>query len=163
MRTPLVARWVSAVLLALTAALPAAALGDEVGDGIRATLALSTRSLARRARAALERKYPDEDWGAYGFPRYVFTNEPTTTAYRIAVKEPATLVAATCACFCDEMGHTTLTHCFLKDGRPTSGFDDHAAGCNICVRQALLAFLWAELGADHAEIRQAMRDAFGAP
>lgn len=152
------------VLLAAAAgAPPAAALEGTALAEFHELAKLPPPALAQRAQAVLERKYPHEDWDAYGFPRYVYTQEPTKIAYRVAVKEPDTLAVAVCACFCDEMGHQTLAYCFLKEGKPASGFDDHAVGCNICVRQALLAFLWNDLGASRGEIRKAMGDAFGTP
>jgi hypothetical protein len=54
------------------------------------------------------------------------------------------------------MGHKNLLYCFWKDGIPRGEFDDHASNCNICYGQAMLAFLWNDLGATHEEIIKGM-------
>lgn len=51
-----------------------------------------------------------------------------------------------CYCFCDVMGHTDLRWCFLKEGDLAKEFDDHGSGCNICYGQAMMAFLWQDVG-----------------
>jgi len=57
-----------------------------------------------------------------------------------------------CYCFCSRMEHDNLLYCFWKNGQVGEGFDAHGSECNVCVRQVLLAFLWNDLGATHAEI-----------
>ncbi len=161
-RVPLLLVTTTLFLAAATA--PAGTALDPAGQQrFRALLDLSRDELAKKAQEVLERKYPSEEWNLYAFPRSVYLDRPTTVAYRISVVEPETLAVAVCACFCDEMGHKNLSHCYLRGGERSSGFDAHAAGCNICVRQALLVFLWTDLGASPEKIRQTMRDEFGAP
>lgn len=91
--------------------------------------------------------------------------------YKIAVKEPALLgnpdiavkgsdLSIPCYCFCDAMGHKNLLYCFWKEGKVGGEFDDHGANCNICVGQAMLAFLWKNLGATEQEILKGMERKF---
>ena len=130
---------------------------------------LSMADLTDQAARLLEKKYPDEDWDAFDFPTFVFTSDSVEVGYKIAVKEPELLgnpdiavkeQGIPCYCFCDAMGHKSLLHCFWKDGKPRGKFDDHAAGCNICYGQAMLAFLWKDLGASEKEILQGMEKKF---
>ena len=123
-------------------------------------LQLRLADLTAEASAALEKKYPEEDWGSYGFPEYIYSSESVETAYRIAVKEPQLLRPIPCYCFCEAMGHKNLLHCFLEDGRVGGSFDDHAVGCDICNAQAMLAFLWANAGASDEEILSGMERKF---
>lgn len=121
---------------------------------------LSMMQLTQEAADLLERKYPDEDWDAYGFPKYVFTNASVEVGYKIAVKEPAVLAINTCYCFCDAMGHKSLRSCFLKEGTSALEFDDHAADCNICYGQAMLSFLWHHAGIADVDIQRGMAKKF---
>lgn len=132
--------------------------------------ALKMADLTREAAALLEKKYPDEDWDVWKFPSFVFTSESVEVGYKIAVKESELLgnpdiavkeQSIPCYCFCDAMGHKSLLHCFWKEGKAGGEFDDHAAGCNICYGQAMLAFLWKNLGASDQEILKGMEKKFG--
>jgi hypothetical protein len=145
------------------------AMDDEQQQKFEQILQLDMQQLTTASQEALERKYPDEDWERYNFPSFVFTSEAVETGYRIAVKEPGLLGTANvsgeqevipCYCFCDAMGHKNLLYCFWKDGMPGREFDDHAANCNICYGQAMLAFLWNDLGATHDEIIAGMKKRF---
>lgn len=89
---------------------------------------LSMPQLTEEAAKALEKKYPNEDWGKYNFPQFVYTSDSTETAYKIAVKEPQLLSKMTCYCFCDRMGHQSLLYCFFKEGKAGGEFDRHASG-----------------------------------
>ena len=56
----------------------------------------------------------------------------TRDAYRAAREIPVTLAQLPCYCHCDQgFGHKSLYSCYE---------DDHAAHCDVCVREALLAF-----------------------
>jgi hypothetical protein len=125
--------------------------------------------LTRESAALLEKKYPEQDWEASNFPSFVFTSESVEVGYKIAVVEPELLGNANvavkdqgipCYCFCDAMGHKSLLYCFWQEGKAGGKFDDHAAGCNICYGQAMLAFLWKNLGASDQEILQGMEKKF---
>ena len=55
----------------------------------------------------------------------------TRDAYRAVRQIPVTIAQLPCYCHCDEgFGHKSLYSCFE---------DDHAAHCDVCVREALLA------------------------
>ena len=55
----------------------------------------------------------------------------TREAYRAAREIPVTLAQLPCYCHCDRgFGHKSLYSCYE---------DDHAAHCDVCVREALLA------------------------
>ncbi len=133
------------------------------------TLNMKMAELTAASETLLEKKYPEEDWENYDFPSFVFTSDAVEIGYKIAVKEPELLGAANisgketvvpCYCFCDAMGHKNLLYCFIKEGSFDGGFDDHAASCNICVGQAMLAFLLSDLGATHDEIIAGMEKKF---
>ncbi len=121
---------------------------------------MGVRELTGAAKAALEKKYPSEDWEKYKFPKYVYTNDAVQNGYKIAVKEPQLLAKFSCYCFCEEMGHKNLAYCFLEKG--TLGkFDDHASTCNICYTQAMRVFLWNELGSTDEEMQKALKEIYG--
>jgi len=122
---------------------------------------MDLKGLATRAKMTLEKKYPGEDWGKYKFPKFVYISEPVQVAYKIAVKRPELLAKFPCYCFCESMGHKNLSYCFLKNGVFEGKFDDHASACNICVAQAMMAFLWEEIEASEAEMQKAMKEIYG--
>lgn len=130
---------------------------------------MSMQQLTEATQNLLEEKYPNENWEQYGFPSFVYTSDSVEAGYKVAVKEPRLLgdvnssdqqVVIPCYCFCQAMGHKNLLHCFWKKGRVGEEFDDHAASCNICYGQAMLAFLWHDLGASHEEIIAGMEKKF---
>ena len=121
---------------------------------------LGLNDLAEETSRLLTQQNPGETWQKYDFPDFVYTSKPVEMGYKIAVKAPEVLRINTCYCFCDTMGHTTLLNCFWKDGKVGGSFDDHASGCNICTGEAMLSFLWKNLGASDAEIRQGMAKKF---
>jgi hypothetical protein len=56
----------------------------------------------------------------------------TRDAYRAAREIPVTLAQLPCYCHCDRgFGHKSLYSCFQ---------DDHASHCDVCVREAVLAY-----------------------
>ncbi len=116
--------------------------------------------LTTRAKEALKKKYANENWEQYKFPKYVYTSDGVLAGYKIAVKAPQLLAKFPCYCFCDEMGHKNLTYFFLAKGGSDQKYDDHASTCNICYTQAMRAFLWNELGATDAEMIKAMKEAY---
>ena len=75
-------------------------------------------------------------------------------AYRVAHEIPATLDRLHCFCECAESArfhHKTLLTCFT---------DDHAAGCGICVKEALLASELKQKGAPDDEIASLVHGMF---
>ncbi len=121
---------------------------------------MDLKQLTSNAKIALGKRYPGEDWETYKFPKYVYINDSVQTAYKIAVKNPELLAKFPCYCFCEPMGHKNLAYCFLEKG-VKGKFDDHASTCNICVTQAMVAFLWNEIGAIVAEMQEGMKEIYG--
>ena len=162
------------IVLTLTVAfllIPLAALSLDAGQQkeFDRISRLNMSDLTREAARLLDQKYPSEDWDSYRFPSYVFSSDSVETGYKIAAKEPELLGnpdiaikegGIPCYCFCDAMGHQSLLHCFWKNGKAGEAFDDHAADCNICYGQAMLAFLWSNLGATEKEILIGMEKRF---
>ncbi|MCL4303812.1 MAG: hypothetical protein KJ077_49470 [Anaerolineae bacterium] len=70
-------------------------------------------------------------------PGYAQEAEPRVRdAYRFAVANPDVMTKIPCYCGCGTMGHENALDCFVKDVQPNNGsieFDNHAAGCGICV------------------------------
>jgi hypothetical protein len=71
----------------------------------------------------------------------------TRDAYRAVREIPVTIAQLPCYCHCDQgFGHKSLYSCFE---------DDHAAHCDVCVREALLALkLEKEQKMSPAQIRE---------
>ena len=75
-------------------------------------------------------------------------------AYEVARKYPQTLDRLHCFCECQESmthRHKTLLTCFTTD---------HAAGCGICIREAILAGELKDKGLSDAEIENTVESAF---
>jgi hypothetical protein len=58
------------------------------------------------------------------------------------------------------MGHKNLSYCYLKGGKLVKGFDSHAAGCNTCNGQSMMAFLWNDLGIEQPKMQAEMKRIF---
>jgi len=121
---------------------------------------MDLKELASRAKTVLDKKYPGENWEKYKFPKFVYISNAVQAGYKIATKNPELLAKFSCYCFCESMGHKNLSYCFLEKGVADGKFDDHASDCNICVAQAMMAFLWAEIGATDAEMQKAMKEVY---
>ena len=69
----------------------------------------------------------------------------TRQAYQAARDIPQTLAQLPCYCYCDRgMGHKSLHSCFE---------DEHAAHCDVCVNEAIMAYGMQKQGATPAQIR----------
>ncbi len=69
-------------------------------------------------------------------PGFVQEAEPRVQdAYRFALANPEALTKIPCYCGCRTMGHRHTLDCYLKETRADGSieFDNHAAGCMICV------------------------------
>ncbi|MGH9508398.1 MAG: CYCXC family (seleno)protein [Terriglobales bacterium] len=76
-----------------------------------------------------------------------FTRPAVMRAYRVAKEIPQVLAQQPCYCGCDRHGHRSLLDCFVTD---------HAATCNICLKEALLAGRMHRGGQSAAEVRAAI-------
>ncbi|GAB4575825.1 MAG: hypothetical protein Kow0077_29260 [Anaerolineae bacterium] len=90
-------------------------------------------------------------------PDYVQTApQRVREAYQFAVAHPEALAVQPCYCGCGAMGHTSNLSCYLadpaEDGSPV--FDNHAAGCGICVDITHDVMRLMDQGKTPLEIRQ---------
>ena len=76
-----------------------------------------------------------------------FKNPAIRAAYQVAKDIPEVLVQQPCYCYCERQGHRGLLDCFRTE---------HAATCNICVKEALLASELHRQGKSAEEIRAAI-------
>ena len=76
-----------------------------------------------------------------------FKNPVIREAYQVAKDIPEVLVEQPCYCYCQRKGHRGLLDCFKTD---------HAASCNICIKEALLAGEMHRRGKSAEEIRNAI-------
>jgi hypothetical protein len=73
---------------------------------------------------------------ASDLPAFLNDAPPTVReSYQFAVANPGELEKYPCYCGCGAMGHTSNRDCYIQaiDGEGTVTFDNHAAGCGICV------------------------------
>lgn len=74
--------------------------------------------------------------------------------YRMAAAVPKVLDGLYCYCHCKEnLGHHSLLTCFQSD---------HAAGCDICLSEAEMAYRMTRQGASLTAIRNAIDATYGA-
>ena len=70
----------------------------------------------------------------------------TREAYEVAQEMPETLAQLPCYCHCDQsMGHKSLHSCYE---------DTHAAGCGVCIKEALIAHDLQRSGLSPAQVRE---------
>lgn len=148
---------------------PAYAIRGNIESQFEIIMNMSLEKLGEVSAKNLDEKHPNADWGSYNFPDYVYDDQATEIAYKVAVTNSSLLgivnvsddeIVIPCYCTCDSFGHDNLLYCFYKKGDPKEGFDEHGAQCAVCIRQALLAFLWNDLGATHEEIMTGMKEKF---
>lgn len=69
-------------------------------------------------------------------PAFAQKSEPRVQeAYRFAIANPDIMTQIPCYCGCVNMGHKHVRDCFIKNVKPDGSleFDNHAAGCGICI------------------------------
>lgn len=76
-----------------------------------------------------------------------FKDESVRAAYQVAREIPAVLAQQPCYCYCQRIGHRGLLDCFRTE---------HAATCNVCLKEALLAGRMHKEGKSAEEIRAAI-------
>lgn len=76
-----------------------------------------------------------------------FADSRVARAYRIAREIPTVLAQQPCYCWCKRFGHRSLLDCYV---------DDHAARCQICMKEAFLAADMKRKGRSIVEIREAI-------
>lgn len=76
-----------------------------------------------------------------------FSKPEINRAYRVAQRIPRVIAQQPCFCWCSRGKHRSLLDCYV---------DQHAAGCEICMKEALLADQMARQGKSPAAIRAAI-------
>ncbi|MCL5027032.1 MAG: PCYCGC domain-containing protein [Chloroflexi bacterium] len=86
------------------------------------------------------------------FPAFVYSSSSSLEGYRIAVRMPEVLEKMPCYCGCGKTNnHHSLKECFIK---PDGSYDDHASGCDVCVKEAVDVDNWHRQGKSLAEVRR---------
>jgi hypothetical protein len=155
------------VLLSITAA-PASAMDAGQYQELQKLMQTPVRVLADRASAIIREKYEIADFAIHNgaddsalpfnsLPEFVTRNQADYTAYRIATLKPELLEQQ--RCYCQRHDHTNLLQCFLASSKPLI-YNDHASREPVCVSEALLTFLWTEMGATTADVGGYLRFIF---
>ena len=76
-----------------------------------------------------------------------FADPVMREAYAVAAKMPSVLAQEPCYCWCNRIGHRSLLDCYRSE---------HAATCDICVKEALLAARMHDAGKTPQQIRAAI-------
>ncbi len=76
-----------------------------------------------------------------------FSRPEINRAYMVAKRIPPVIAQQPCFCWCSRGKHRSLLDCYV---------DQHAAGCEICMKEALLADQMARQGKIPAAIRAAI-------
>jgi uncharacterized protein with PCYCGC motif len=97
-------------------------------------------------------------------PAFVRDADPETqTAYAFALARPDVLQWLPCYCGCAAMGHKSNLDCFFQrqQAGPRTGFEQHASGCDVCVKIAVMGREMLRQGKTMIQIRAAVDAAFG--
>jgi hypothetical protein len=87
------------------------------------------------------------------FPEFVYRSEDSLKGYKIAVAYPEVLEFVPCYCGCEQdEKYQSLKDCFID--RKTGEYDEHAAGCGICLEEADDIGQWEKEGLSRLEIRE---------
>lgn len=94
------------------------------------------------------------------FPQFVYRSEDSLKGYRIAATYPEALEAVPCYCGCEQNPekYQNLKDCFID--RKTGDFDEHAAGCAICLEEAIDIGEWMKEDLSLREIRDRIDEAY---
>jgi hypothetical protein len=138
------------VVLALFAVLALAATAAAPSKGSKAVPKKAAGAPANSCAACVERR-PVLDSKLFADPRF---DKEVVPAYEAALKYPETLDRLHCFCECQESmthRHKTLLTCFTSN---------HAAGCGICLREALMAAQMKEKGLPDDQIENTVESIF---
>ena len=92
-------------------------------------------------------------------PAWASSNARTARAYHAAMRRPELFARIACYCGCMQsaLEHKNLRDCFLHaDGT----FEPHAAGCEVCVDQAIDADTWSRQMTSTEDILQRTSDKY---
>ena len=134
--------------LGLASLLALVALATVLADGVRSPGDRHTRAMAAAAPTDTE--------------PFDLASVSATIAghYHFAADHLAELEQIPCWCGCEQfLAHRHLADCFVRaDGR---GWEAHAAGCGVCIGEAVIARRMLEEGRTPAEIKAAVDIRFG--
>ena len=142
------ARLLAVALLIAAAAAYAPAAGPRAS---RKKAAPPPRSAASNSCTACVERGPILPAKLFADPRF---DKEVAPAYEAALKYPATLDRLHCFCECQESmthRHKTLLTCYTSN---------HAAGCGICLREALMAAEMKEKGVPDDQIENTVESIF---
>jgi hypothetical protein len=99
---------------------------------LHSLLLVSVLFLAACSRPAQPELAPESDLPAF----LVSAEGRVRDAYRFALANPDALKTVPCYCGCGAIGHDSNLACFVQQAPSQGGeaiFDQHGAGCGICV------------------------------
>lgn len=88
-------------------------------------------------------------------PDYAYRTASVTQGYVASLEIESLFEQIPCYCGCGGIGHMSLLHCFHNG---YGVFSQHAAGCNVCVDEALTLWNMHNDGASILEIRNTIDD-----
>jgi hypothetical protein len=116
--------------------------------------------LTTKAEALMARKYEATAATKNDPPEFDFQNRTINIAYQIAVKKPKLIAGHLCYDpACENLHLANLAECFFTGGQ-VGDYSLLAVSIEACSREAILIFLWSELGAGPGEIDGALRFLF---
>ncbi len=116
--------------------------------------------LADKTKTIMDKKYALPNLPNDGSSEFDFGNRTINLAYHVARKKPELLATHHCySATCDNLQLPNLATCFFNQGR-VGDYSLLAASDDICCREALLIFLWNDLGASQNTIDGALRFMF---
>ena len=135
--------------------------------GLAAVLLLGSggSSSSSSPQATQTQTMGDTGSGAGGMPDYVMSApEDVQMAYQFTMDRPDIMMWMPCYCGCGgHSGHKSAKNCFIKESSTATDiqFDEHGAGCQMCVTIALDTKTMTEEGRSLKEIRTYIDDKFG--
>ena len=169
MRRPITTLY-AAALLSLVVTAPAGAMDPADYGEFQKLMQTPLQTLTEKAEAIFAKKYPHPTEGSVQTDadrhpgrcstEFDFNNAGINIAYCIAGKKPELLAGYPCYNpVCEQLGIANLAGCFFTNGK-VGNYSLHASTIETCISEAILIFLWDEMGARHGEINGALRFLF---
>ncbi len=160
----------AAALFSLTVTGPAGAMDSADYGEFQKLMQTPLQTVTEKAEAVFVKKYPQPATGSARLDKeyqhgpcsteFDFNNASINIAYCIAGKKPELLAGYPCYNpVCEQMGFANLAGCFFTNGK-AGDYSLHASTIDTCIREAILIFLWDDMGASNGEITGALRFLF---
>ena len=96
-------------------------------------------------------------------PTFVDASAETSEAYAYALDHPQVVMWMPCYCGCVGMGHRSNLDCYFEPAVAGKApeYDQHASGCDVCVKTTLMAKRLVAEGKTLREVRSAVDQTFG--